>query len=78
MAATTTTNKNKTFVIVPRSRHAEVARTLAEPVPQALSLFDQFGLWGDLGVSPCSASPAPSSSCSRAARAPPSSRWPPR
>jgi putative hydroxymethylpyrimidine transporter CytX len=28
-----------------------VARTLAEPVPQALSLLDQFGLWGNLGVS---------------------------
>jgi putative hydroxymethylpyrimidine transporter CytX len=28
-----------------------VPRTLAEPVPQALSLFDQLGLWGNLGVS---------------------------
>jgi nucleobase:cation symporter-1, NCS1 family len=28
-----------------------VARTLAEPVPQALSLVDQLGLWGNLGVS---------------------------
>ena len=28
-----------------------MARTLAEPVPQALSLLDQFGLWGNLGVS---------------------------
>ena len=51
MAATTTSEQNKTFVIVPGDRHAEVARTLAEPVPQALSLFDQFGLWGNLGVS---------------------------
>jgi putative hydroxymethylpyrimidine transporter CytX len=25
--------------------------TLNEPVPQALGLFDQFGLWGNLGVS---------------------------
>jgi hypothetical protein len=32
-------------------RHSEVARTLAEPVPQALSMLDQFGLWGNLGVS---------------------------
>jgi putative hydroxymethylpyrimidine transporter CytX len=39
------------FVTVPGDRHSEVARTLAEPVPQALSLFDQFGLWGNLGVS---------------------------
>ena len=27
-----------TFVTVPGDRHSEVARTLAEPVPQALSL----------------------------------------
>ncbi|HEY1622712.1 MAG TPA: cytosine permease [Streptosporangiaceae bacterium] len=40
-----------TFVTVPGDRHSEVARTLAEPVPQALSLTDQFGLWGNLGVS---------------------------
>jgi putative hydroxymethylpyrimidine transporter CytX len=39
------------FVTVPGDRHSEVARTLAEPVPQALSLVDQFGLWGNLGVS---------------------------
>ena len=50
MAATTTDTKD-TFVTVPGNRRAEVARTLAEPVPQALSLFDQFGLWGNLGVS---------------------------
>ena len=36
---------------MPGDRHSEVARTLAEPVPQALSLLDQFGLWGNLGVS---------------------------
>jgi nucleobase:cation symporter-1, NCS1 family len=40
-----------TFVTVPGDRHSEVARTLAEPVPQALSTLDQFGLWGNLGVS---------------------------
>src|SRR5437764_2295468 len=51
MAATTTSEQDTSFVIVPGDRHAEVARTLAEPVPQALSLFDQFGLWGNLGVS---------------------------
>ena len=53
MAATTdpvSTGKD-TFVTVPGDRHSEVARTLAEPVPQALSLLDQFGLWGNLGVS---------------------------
>jgi putative hydroxymethylpyrimidine transporter CytX len=39
------------FVTVPGDRHSEVARTLAEPVPQALSALDQLGLWGNLGVS---------------------------
>jgi putative hydroxymethylpyrimidine transporter CytX len=49
---TTATAKEKDpFVTVPGDRHSEVARTLAEPVPQALSLLDQFGLWGNLGVS---------------------------
>jgi NCS1 family nucleobase:cation symporter-1 len=49
--AQTATNTDEVFVTVPGSRHSEVARTLAEPVPQALSLLDQFGLWGNLGVS---------------------------
>src|SRR6202045_1707370 len=52
--ATTDTSRTSTagqFVTVPGDRHSEVARTLAEPVPQALSLLDQFGLWGNLGVS---------------------------
>ena len=39
------------FVTVPGDRHSEVGRTLAEPVPQSLGLLDQFGLWGNLGVS---------------------------
>ncbi len=39
------------FVIVTDDPHAEVARTLNEPVPQVLGLWDQFGLWGNLGVS---------------------------
>jgi NCS1 family nucleobase:cation symporter-1 len=52
VAVTTTQDTSKDpFVTVPGDRHSEVARTLAEPVPQALSLFDQFGLWGNLGVS---------------------------
>ena len=54
MAATTSdqaTTANDTFVTVPGDRRSEVARTLADPVPQALSLLDQFGLWGNLGVS---------------------------
>ncbi len=39
-----------TFVTVPGDRHSEVARNLAEPVPQALGLLDQLGLWGNLGA----------------------------
>jgi len=49
--ATATVNEKDPFITVPGDRHSEVARTLAEPVPQALSLLDQFGLWGNLGVS---------------------------
>jgi nucleobase:cation symporter-1, NCS1 family len=51
VAASTSTETKDTFVTVPGDRRAEVPRTLAEPVPQALSLLDQFGLWGNLGVS---------------------------
>lgn len=32
-------------------KRPEVPATLAEPVPQPLGLFDQLGLWGNLGVS---------------------------
>jgi nucleobase:cation symporter-1, NCS1 family len=39
------------FVTVPGDRHSEVGLNLTEPVPQALSVLDQFGLWGNLGVS---------------------------
>jgi nucleobase:cation symporter-1, NCS1 family len=39
------------FVTIPGDRHSEVGRNLAEPVPRALSLIDQLGLWGNLGVS---------------------------
>jgi putative hydroxymethylpyrimidine transporter CytX len=41
----------QSFTIVTGDKHAEVPLTLNEPVPQALGLFDQFGLWGNLGVS---------------------------
>jgi NCS1 family nucleobase:cation symporter-1 len=53
VAATTgsTSTSENTFVTVPGDRHSEVGRTLAEPVPQSLGLLDQFGLWGNLGVS---------------------------
>ena len=50
MTATSTSTPG-TFVTVPGDRHSEVAHTLAEPVPQALSVWDQLGLWGNLGVS---------------------------
>ena len=39
------------FTKLPGDRHSEVSRTLVEPVPQALGLIDQLGLWGNLGVS---------------------------
>src|SRR6202451_1910732 len=51
MATTTNTTTAGEFVTVPGDRHSEAARGLPEPVPQALSLLDQFGLWGNLGVS---------------------------
>jgi putative hydroxymethylpyrimidine transporter CytX len=40
-----------TFIAVPGDRSSEVGRNLAEAVPKALSLVDQLGLWGNLGVS---------------------------
>jgi putative hydroxymethylpyrimidine transporter CytX len=46
-----TTPPSRPFVIVAGDKHSEVPRTLNEPVPQALGLLDQFGLWGNLGVS---------------------------
>jgi len=53
VAATTDSagTSENTFVTVPGDRRSEVGRTLAEPVPQSLGLLDQFGLWGNLGVS---------------------------
>jgi putative hydroxymethylpyrimidine transporter CytX len=39
------------FTVVTGDAHAEVGHTLVEPVPQALGVLDQFGLWGNLGVS---------------------------
>src|SRR6202040_3732398 len=50
-ATSTSAPVSEAFVTVPGDRHSEVAHTLAEPVPQALSLADQLGLWGNLGVS---------------------------
>ncbi|MGH9086504.1 MAG: purine-cytosine permease family protein [Acidimicrobiales bacterium] len=46
-----TTSDPSAFVTVRGDRHAEAPRTLAEPVPQVLSTWDQLGLWGNLGVS---------------------------
>jgi len=45
------TSDTESFTIVVGDKHSEVPLTLNEPVPQALGLFDQFGLWGNLGVS---------------------------
>jgi len=39
------------FTKVAADRHAEAPKTLDEPVPQPLTAIDQFGLWGNLGVS---------------------------
>src|ERR1700733_5363716 len=50
-ANTSVTSSSGEFVTIAGDRRSEVAPTLAEPVPQALSLLDQFGLWGNLGVS---------------------------
>src|ERR1035437_8025480 len=44
-------SNSESFTIVEGDKHYEVPLTLIEPVPQALGLFDQFGLWGNLGVS---------------------------
>jgi putative hydroxymethylpyrimidine transporter CytX len=45
------TSNLHSFTVVAGDKHSEVSLTLNEPVPQALGLFDQFGLWGNLGVS---------------------------
>ena len=45
------TSDAESFTIVVGDKRSEVALTLNEPVPQVLGLFDQFGLWGNLGVS---------------------------
>jgi nucleobase:cation symporter-1, NCS1 family len=50
-ARTGSADTEDSFVTVPGDRHSEVGKTLAEPVPQSLGLLDQFGLWGNLGVS---------------------------
>ena len=50
-SASENSTSEHTFVTVPGDRRSEVGRTLAEPVPQSLGLLDQFGLWGNLGVS---------------------------
>jgi NCS1 family nucleobase:cation symporter-1 len=47
----TDTSKPMEFTVVLGDRRSEVPHTLVEPVPQALGLFDQLGLWGNLGVS---------------------------
>lgn len=51
MATTETPSPQAQFTTVAGDRHAEAPKTLGEPVPQSLSLLDQFGLWGNLGVS---------------------------
>jgi nucleobase:cation symporter-1, NCS1 family len=48
---TATKSPQSQFTIATADSRAEAPRTLAEPVPQPLSVLDQFGLWGNLGVS---------------------------
>jgi NCS1 family nucleobase:cation symporter-1 len=48
---TDVTEAVEAFTIVSGDQRAEVGHTLAEPVPRALGLADQLGLWGNLGVS---------------------------
>jgi hypothetical protein len=48
---TATESTQSQFTIAAAGSRAEAPRTLAEPVPQPLSMLDQFGLWGNLGVS---------------------------
>jgi NCS1 family nucleobase:cation symporter-1 len=50
-ATATSTSGTGNFTTVQGDRKSEAPRTLAEPVPQALSFLDQLGLWGNLGVS---------------------------
>ena len=50
-AAITPADGTSEFTTVPGDRRSEAPRTLAEPVPRALSFVDQLGLWGNLGVS---------------------------
>lgn len=45
------TQSTEVFTTVTADRRAEVPPTLAEPVPQALGMLDQLGLWGNLGIS---------------------------
>ncbi len=47
----TSASDSQSFSVVAGDKHSEVPLTLDEPVPQALGFFDQFGLWGNLGVS---------------------------
>jgi putative hydroxymethylpyrimidine transporter CytX len=51
VTATAASSGTGTFTTVQGDRTSEAPRTLAEPVPQALSFLDQLGLWGNLGVS---------------------------
>src|SRR5579863_8870983 len=46
-----TTSDSQVFTTIAGDRRSEVPRNLAAPVPRALSLIDQLGLWGNLGVS---------------------------
>jgi NCS1 family nucleobase:cation symporter-1 len=50
-SSTLPSGAGSTFTVVAGDRRAEVAPTLAGGVPQSLGVWDQVGLWGNLGVS---------------------------
>ena len=51
MSSATIPREPAPFEIVAGDSRSEVGPTLAAPVPRALGLIDQLGLWGNLGVS---------------------------
>ncbi len=51
MPSATLSGEPAPFELVAGDARSEVGPTLAAPVPRALGVIDQLGLWGNLGVS---------------------------
>ena len=51
MPSATLSGESAPFELVAGDSRSEVGPTLAAPVPRALGVIDQLGLWGNLGVS---------------------------